>query len=226
MLSFFVSPIIGSLWFFHRRMNKLGSLLLLIGVSITILFGLTLIPVLKSADILINESIRIYENYTIDSSVYDEYTDEESDEYGNYYDDDETVLTEEGVALLNHAAGKFMTNLYPYLFIWIFLSLLQIALSIVFGAKAKYWYMQDTVKKIHAVKENNGSPDDIAKAGGTRFIIWLPILITYIAFSVIATRLTSYYMNHYMLNLIKELNDLSSITQTNDPAAFIRLIMK
>ena len=82
--------------------------------------------------------------------------------------------------------------------------LVNVALAVIMGIFAKYWYFKDAARKITEIKQNNSSLssiNQIAVAGGTSCVAWVialvVIVICYVVFSIAFTaNITNEILNY------------------------------
>lgn len=229
LLTWLISPIAGSFWFFHRKINKLGSIFLSIGIVFTIISS-------ALGVVFVNDIIDVAENYVNDyyySQSYSSnsntklnptanYDDEEffkeffgedaddyyDDYYGDYDNSDDGIYDYDDDYALKNKFKEEIEALIPTLFkhiaILLIINILQLALAIVMGIYAKYWYFKDAAKKITAIKQQNPTPSSISQislAGGTSCIIWVialvAVVICYTIFSIAFTaNITNELLNY------------------------------
>lgn len=218
LLIWLVSPIVGAFWFFHRKIYKVGSIILSIGIVFTIISssvavcmvndimdfageyigGITEYYSGQSKSESTDSKLRPVETYSMDDifgdydnqydydDYYEDYFGDYSDDYNyGYNDNDVEEFTQQFVKQYLNEIVKVISKYMLWISI---LNILQLAMAIVFGIFAKYFYFQDAVKKISAIKQKNPTPssiNEIAMAGGTSCAAWVIILVAYIVISMV-----------------------------------------
>ena len=215
LLSWLVSPIAGAFWFFHRKINKIGAVVLSIAVALSVASGVVgacmvndmagIVGVLVKNEI--NGSYYDYgefdEYYEYDgfdeydfqqnsySPVAEFYSDDEFNQYIDEYMDefsDDEVYSQFNEELLNQYLKDLFNIVSKYSAISSLLGLLNLAFAIVLGLYAKYFYFKDAAAKILAIKQKNPTPssiNDIALAGSTSPALWIVLLVAYIVISIV-----------------------------------------
>ena len=150
-------------WFFHRKMNKVGAIVLSIWLAITAAnsfnIAITLSAVEDHAVNMIAEAVELGNEYGVfDSTYIDEYT---MDEYERELD---KLSAEYVAAIVEDVQSEdfVVVNLISQL-----CSYINIAMLIILPMFADYWYYKKAMKDLHALNEN-GFPDAktvIAKGG-------------------------------------------------------------
>lgn len=190
LLSLLVSPIAGAFWFFHRKINKVGSIVLSIALLLTI--GSCVLDVFMINDMKepLKEIIEITEKYgsnlddSINSSgvskssfdktnnydfdIYDEEIDDYMDRFndGYYFDDGyygeyDDYYNNQREAELKKPTMELINVISKYSALSSLFGILNIAFAIIIGLYAKYFYFKDAVAKIMAIKQANPTPECI-----------------------------------------------------------------
>ena len=211
LLTWLVSPIAGAFWFFHRKAYKIGSLLLAIGLVLTIITAAISVAMMNETTDVIKDYIAqnegtSWQNYSSNSNAklgptassddeLEKFLEEFGDDYGYDYDDnkdydyyDDYNDGDDNYNPFNDSQFRdmfkdYMNIIVRYVSVLSIISILQLALAIVMGIFAKYWYFKDAVNKISAIKQQNPTPssiNQIAQAGGTSCVAWVIIMVVYI----------------------------------------------
>ena len=136
--------------------------MLAIGILFAIVSLVTAIPMLKAMPNFFEKVYTLTEKYKGDTQNNPQYT-------------------EEATAILNEWSKSFTPLLISSL-LW----LLQLSTALVFSIFANYWYKELAIRKIKEVKNYKGNDlSAIAAAGGTKAIIWVLILISYIVIYIV-----------------------------------------
>lgn len=162
LLSWLVSPLAGAFWFLHRRINKIGAVVLAIAVALSVASGVVAVCV-------VDDVIETTVGYIGEVAEYDSYNNEYYiDEY-NSLDDYERYMTQEFVK-------ELVQNIMKYGSVTTLLGLLKIAFAVVLGLFAKYFYFKEAADKILIIKQKNPTMsymNDVVSAGGTKCIGWV-----------------------------------------------------
>ncbi|MBQ2676954.1 MAG: hypothetical protein IJF54_06120 [Clostridia bacterium] len=163
LLGFLINPIVAAFWFFHRRMNKLGTIILAVSVLLFAANTVCLMPTVEGI-MDIAEVVITSENFEVIESI------EDPKDMFEYFNDEEMDKIFEAVEKVDSVST--LSSLVRYA---------SVAFTIIIAIFANWWYMQFCVNKIRKVKENpEYTPNDIMAAGGTKSVVWVLLLVAYI----------------------------------------------
>ena len=213
LLSWLISPIAGAFWFFHRKMNKIGAIVLSIALALNIVGGVT--AVFMVSDITDATETFVRENmsgsYSISPNAKYDYGADADDYFDDYFDDDDQYYDyyygyDEGYDDYDYNsddlvgeeeyARAIVETTAKYLPIMFLISLMNFAFALILGLFAKYWYFNYAAGSILAIKKNNPTPaciNDISVAGGTKCTVWVICLVVcvlaliFFAFAMLGT---------------------------------------
>lgn len=165
LLGLFFGPIISSFWFFHRKMKKIGAIILAIGLLLSAISLVSFLPSFSSFKDLIVVAIEEELEYEESSEYYDDF----------YYEDD-FEFDETNTATMEFAKTFIGSSVFS-----IFVSILNLAVLTVTTIYADNWYYKFAIKSIHESKrEGKDSLMELSLKGGTNAVVWVFILIGYI----------------------------------------------
>lgn len=152
LLGLLVSPIVAAGYFFYRRMNKIGAIVLCSGLLFTAADIAASIPTIDAVCDLLEDMAEIGQEHV------DENGDFLSPEHETQFDNEMLSIVEEFTAKVS--AGSMLSTL---------LNCGMIAFVIILSLRANYMYMNFAAKKIKKIKQS--APDypmlAIKNAGGT-----------------------------------------------------------
>lgn len=129
LLGFFFGLAAASCWFFYRKMYKVGSIVLVIGLVLTILSG-----------VVASGFISNFQDIIVDFE----------DEYGLYYDYDQYEFDQDFEYFISDNP-EYITRFMSPILISMLISFVNFVLVIVLSLFANGMYKDDIVKKINAV---------------------------------------------------------------------------
>ena len=187
LLAYLVSPIAAAFWFFHRKINKIGAIVLALGVALNIASGVLGVCMAKeiaveTKDIIASSrySNTSYYDYDDYDDYYDDYDD--YDDYDEYYE-----IPEKSMLEVMGIVSKVMLKYETFTMI---LNVLNAGFAVILGLFAKYFYFKDCANKILEIKRENPTPSSfmqISLAGGTKTSTWVTCLIIYAILMTIFT---------------------------------------
>lgn len=204
LLSWLVSPLAGAFWFFHRKMNKIGSAVLAIGLALTIASGVAAAFMVNDIADATGKFVR--ENtsgsYSISPNAKYDYNGDADDFFEDYFDDNNQYFDYDDDYNNNLIgedvyAREVVQSIMKYLPIIALIGLLNIAFAFVLGFFAKYWYFKFSADSILAIKKNNPTPtymNDVVAAGGTKCTVWVICLVALIALIFISVIVLAYHL--------------------------------
>lgn len=212
LFGFLLGPIVQSFYFFHRRMNKIGAIILAIGVILTAGGFLAALPVFNGMMDLMQTAAQegnFSSGYDWDDGYYDydydyDYEYEYDYDYGYRYDGFSSSGSDSMPPETKAALEEFLQTMLTWLPIMIVLSLAQLAVAIIPAIFADSWYLKHCVQTITNLKRQKPdyTPQDIVQAGGTRSGIWITVLVIYIFACVAATFGIICWLGSEMIDLI------------------------
>lgn len=206
LLGFFLGPFVMSFWFFHKKMNKIGAIIIAISIALS---ACSMGAVSILGDIMGKAAAYEFNNYSTynpyakSTNTYN-YQNNDFDnfktpfgngnfDYYNYdydYDFDYSVDTPSLQEL-----GISYSQIGLILCLFGISAIGNLTLIIVCSIFANAWYLKFTLEKITKLKETN--PDaklmDISMAGGTSFTIWVILLFAYVIISIVLS--TASFLN-------------------------------
>lgn len=207
LLGFFFGPFVMSFWFFHKKMNKIGAIILAISIALSacsMYASMVFTDTFKNAIVyeFNNEFSQTYNPYarstnTYSKSVpfdYDDFDDYEYD-YNPYYDYDSDYSFDFSEL---EKLGFTPEKLALVFSIFAISSVGYLALLIICSIFANAWYLKFALGKIHNLKQQkpDASLMDISLAGGTSATLWVCLLIVLIVGSF-ALSITSFFKFFY-----------------------------
>lgn len=192
-----------SFWFFHRRLNKIGAIIALVGILTTgVSFAMT-VPVMRAAAQIGYEATQAEVNsfsnkYKNNSSPFnfDEFSNfDEFDEYNFYFNNDkfkdkfknDTPISSDRVLKIFEENGVNATYGIVLAVVALLVAAIRITLCIVCGIFANAWYLKDIIARINKLKATNpqATTADIERVGGTRCAIWVTLLVLGIVLAIV-----------------------------------------
>lgn len=168
-------------WFFHRKMNKLAALLVMVGLVFTLLSMLMVAPVLDAAFEMMEEIVALQE---LNSDPF----------YSFYFDYQGEV---ERITL------DYMQKISGTLALSSLLNLIQLAYAIVMSLFANYLYKRHIIKSItHMAATGSLTWEGIAAKGGTSIVGWMILGGVVLLLSTAAGIAAGYYMINEMFSYL------------------------
>ena len=164
-------PLLAPCWFFHRRMNKLAAILVAIGVALTALQLVAVMPVTRATVTLMSDIVEI--------------TNEANDPNNPFQIDRESSLNEAYVDYAQRTAGS--ASLLSLL------NMVTLAYAVGLSLAANGLYKKHVVASIRTLPPN-APAGEIAAKGGTRTLWWILLGIARLLLGVAVGLITSLWL--------------------------------
>jgi hypothetical protein len=187
-LSLFVSPIVGTFWMFHRKMKKTAIIFLTIAL---ILFAGQTVCGIKAMDSVTK---------ALDSMASEQFLEDAAN--GN-----QQAITQN---IMNIYFDDDMMTCYA---VSSLIGLCNLALTIVMGVKANYYYKNFVLSSIRAVDRSDEAAyhAELRRRGGTSSVVWVILLILTIAVWIAIAFVA---MRQIMPSMINFINSMMQYRQT------------
>ncbi len=175
LLTLLAAPFAGGFWFLHRKMYKIGTVILAVGILMQV--------------------VAVYEAFDVMKRTYDTimpYVTERSYNYNSGYDDDYDYYFDDNHSdnyyfnsndLVKRVVNVCQEELARYSVINWILSLVELSGAILLGLFAKYIYFRYSVNRIMSLKKQNLSDyslEKVANQGGTNSVPWIITLVFFV----------------------------------------------
>lgn len=177
LLTLLVSPFASGFWFLHRKMYKIGSIILAIGLLITAfsLYGAFSTMDRVYSKVLPYATERAYSNNTSfesadDFDYFDDFDDDDDYDFSEKYNKNQYDFSN----YIKDIIKICKEEMGPFYVIARILDLINIAAAVLLGLFAKYIYFKHSVKEIMSLKsEPEYNLEKVKNKGGTNCIAWV-----------------------------------------------------